>query len=351
MTDISKIRPAQGVVPAAPIQSQPDNYHDGDPIVLFAEATIQAGSTEIVNAVSLRNPTSHPIEVSEIRLHGESVSAAMAAGIVGVKFILPGNVGVSDDFIPFWMFDRSEQLVIGESFADFASQVTTDSSEADYVWRLRTPLLLMPGEILTPEVDHAGLIQDDIEFIITYNGRVRVGIPIPTTRIVPFVATWQAPSIDFDYVAADYDPNSANDNTIENASPENTLINSSDSPVTIHRITGRLLTESDTADGAEVFSDEIQPIIDMLINVNMQTSYGYQITRDFIPFRLLFARDTRDFECSLPLNPGDYLLAEIQATQGDIVPFDNGDDTFTFPTFLSPMTPQIGMVGEREVPL
>ena len=311
--DISKRRPPTGVVPGPPLHTQADNYRDGDPIVLFGQVTLSSGSSELVNAISLKNPTPHPIEIHEIRFNGHSVSLAMAAGIVGARFALPGDLGVSDNFIPWWLFDRSEQLHYGESVQENSSQIPDDISEADYVWRLHTPLLILPGEILTPNLQHNGLIAADIACTITYNGRVRVGMPIPSSRVIPFIAVWNAPSIDFAYLVSQYSAGGPNDFTVDSESPENALINSSDSVVVIRRLTGRLMTENQ-GNNNTIFSDEIQPIIDMLVNVQMQTSYGFQIVRDFTPVRLLFARDTRDYELYLPLQPGEYLLAQIQAT-------------------------------------
>lgn len=345
-TDVSIIRPPTGIVNARQMQAPVEAYIDGSPISLIASVTLQANSSDSPNIAALKNPTPHPIEISEIRFHANSDSYALSCAVIGAKFQLGGATAISDAYVPLWLFDQSRQLTFGESF-QYAAGRPDFNSEAEYVWRLNTPLLILSGEVFNVSFQHYGLLPDDVQVDVTYGGRVLVGHPLPRTRVVPFVSFWQGNSLDLTFATTDPFPTL---DTVETDSTELDLVNSSSSRVTLHKLTGRLVTVNSNESNTS-FSDEVQPIIDSMFNVDVRSSKGYEVTQGLVPFRLMFARDTRAFDGHFILDPGDYIIARVVADQGAVAPHVTAGPVNNWPTIVSPVVPQIGLIGERTVGL
>ena len=340
--NVSAARPPTGIVQARQLHAAQTSYSDGCPITLNATVDLASGVTASPNVAALKNPTPFPIEINEIRVHAQSVNPALSDAAIGIKLELPNYGPIVDAFTQPWLLDQSVQLYQGESNQVQTTGITIES-EADYVWKLATPLLILPGETLVPTMQNYGLFTDDVTVDITYTGRVLTTTGIPRRRMLPYVNTWQGDSLDISIFAAA--PTNA---TLETDSTEQDLKNGAEEPVIIRKITGRLVSLSNTTDNTS-FSDEVQPIIDSMFSISLRTSHGYDITAgQFIPFRQLFGRDTRDFDCDIVLDPGEYLIAQVVADQGAYTGIDIGGTTY-YPTLLTPVTPQIGMICEREV--
>ena len=345
MTDVTLIRPPTGAYDPASRHTAPGVYVDGSPISLTATATLQAASSRVPNNIALKNPTPDPIEINEINFHGHSAGLSIEGGAIGFKLELANVGSVSDNFVPMWLFDRSTQLYTGETIQDVQAETPDNLAETNFTWKLKTPLYLLPGETLTASFAHYGLIPEDITVDITYRGRVIVGHPRPATRVMPFIAVWQGDSIDLSFVTAEADTLV----TAETDSTENDLINSQNESVTVNKMVGRLLTLPNQTDGTQL-SDQVQPIIDQIFDVNLRTSHGFELTKDFFPFRLVFAVEDRSFPGGFTLHPGDYVMAQVRASQNGIAPL-NVDDTLYWPTIITPVIPQIALIGERTVTL
>lgn len=347
MTDISKIRPPTGIVPPNGLPAQQGSYKDGSPIALYASARVEANDQNTPAVLALRNPTPYPIEISEIRLHS-SVNAV--AGTVLLPGAVPGMFGaqiavggipISEDFVPTWLYDNSEQALHGETLLQTAGPATDPRYASFYKWRLSSPMLVLPGEVVNVGFINYGLTGTPMQCAALLTGRVVVGHPLPGSRVLPYVAGWANAQIDTTpWTGGDTTP-------IEVDSTENDLRNKSNESVIIRKLTGRLLLPFQSKNA--IGSDAQQPIDDMLFDFAGRTSAGYELTKDFIPFRLFFGADTRAFPaCALVLDPGDYIMAQVRATLRNITPYVDGMTNY-YPPFLTPVIPQIGMVGERLV--
>lgn len=326
------------VAPQPPhLFTPPDAYSDGSPIFLSGSVKLRSGNNGAPNTAALRNPTPHYIEISEIRFNTKVEDFNCGIGIAGVSLLISfdgqTSYPITNGYVPLWSFDKSENLLIGEYAGGNPRGGPGNQSVSSYVWRLRNPIQIPPGGIIIPDFKHFGLTVADITMWIGYAGRVIVNAP--TARpIVPYVAFYDTKAVDTNFLD--------NQATVDYESTELDLINNSTEIVHVHTLTGRLLTVNSAFSD---ISDEVQPMIDPMCFVRLRTSKGYEITKDYVPFRLLFARDTRAFPCDIILDPNDQILAQVQLMPNGVYT----DNAGAYPSIVAPLSAHIAMIGERSI--
>lgn len=332
---------------AAALHASIGDYDDGTPIFQWATAGELApqDDTPVSNA-ALINPGDYPVMIEEVRFNLASEAQFVNPGTIGVKLDL-GPFPITNDFAHLFAIDGVENIFLGESNPSFVPLVSDgDALESVAAFRWRPPggIYLPPRGVVSAQFTHFGLNANGVIADLSYSGKQ---LSAPSQRrdtSVPFVVTYAASGVN--YFGFDWRPGHVRFKPSVQSSTEQQLWNSLREPVNIKKLTGRFLFFNGNE---QFFSDENYQLLDQCIYVRLRTSRGYKILKDFAPFRLVFGRDTRCFDTDFWLDPGEYLIAEIKFTAGNLA----GQTTNTgasLPTAVT-VAPVIGMMGHRSVSL
>lgn len=286
------------------------------PVLLKASTTLRPNGPGEVNKIALANPTQGPMLIDEIRftLHPTSNvgQGSQFGGIVAVKFVL-GQEELMANEVPLWL--------LGPAWASFWENVAV-SDYNQYRWKLRKPIVIPPGGILAPFFQHRGFSDKPIDVTISYIGRV--GVPMPDEQWLPWVSPFISKQFDFNDVAQ------------SDASTELDLRNPFSEPIEIERFVGRTMTVVPGVNPLFGLSDAFLPDFGIL---KLMTSTGYMITPDSLLWADLFDQAEHAFHGRFTLDPGAYILAEIDSNS---VALPLGPPTYSVQF-------QIAMLGWRQV--
>jgi len=188
------------------------------PIYLGATVVVRAGSQASPNPLALKSPDSYPLAIHEIqfgfRTPNSSGLPLVSSNNVAVQLSL-GAYKVTSSFIPLGLFpDQAPTATVSTG---------TDQQGFNFVWRLDSPLYLPPGAILVPTFRNVGQSQNDATVFVQYNCSVLPALPRMVS--IPYVSAWTGKSLVF--------ANADTDN-----SAENDLVNDTDSPLVLDKLTG-----------------------------------------------------------------------------------------------------------------
>lgn len=264
-----------------------------DPLVLSAEVTLRPGADGVPNVAALKNPHGMPMELLAVRfsLYAQQYTGndtgSITGGAVGVKMDL-GDMPIVDSAVPLSVFAsrRDSSDPTGPSKVIILDPTNANqyslSAEAFYDWRLKYPLYIPANATVVPVFSHFGQMQFPITVRVTYFCRTyRRGAPKPTTRMVPWVTSYNSKVFDvLNSTPADSDE-----------SNEMRLVNNFNVPVEVSRIVGRYTFMAlDPQVLQDLVNNEIIDSYDLaqLISLRISTSRGDEIARDQTAFDGLF---------------------------------------------------------------
>lgn len=336
-----------GVPGAAPLHAPLADYDDGVPIFQWATAGELAPQDDApVSNAALINPGDYPVMIEEVRFNLSSERPFVNPGTLGVKLDL-GPFPITNDFAHLFAIDGVENIFLGESNPSFTPLVSDGDalqSVATFRWRPPGGIYLPPRGVVTSQFTHFGLNSNGVIADLSYSGK-QLSMPAQRRETsVPFVVTFQTSGVN--YFGFDFRPGHLRFKTQVQSSTEQQLWNSLRESVNIKRLTGRLLFFNGNE---QFYSDENYQLLDQCIYVRLRTSRGYKILKDYAPFRLVFGRDTRCFETDFWLDPGEYVIADLKFTPGNLAG-STANNGAALPTAVT-VAPVIGMMGHRSVEL
>jgi hypothetical protein len=275
-------------------------HQAGTPTSVSGFVTVTPGSSLAVNEDALKNNTGLPIEVREIKF-AFTIGAPAGAfeAMIGVKTVKGDTKAITQTPIPISLLGIRRSMMSESLVNDSIAIEFSKAFIGQAVWRIDTPLYLMPGESLQITIGHRGLIPNSTFVIVTMSGTVVQRAP--SKRYLPYVAAYIGQQIDF----------SASLTVPGQSSTEKHLVNALKIPVRIMRFTGRLpaiknnlFTEaggwSETPDGVE-----------NLVAITMRSSNGVPTVRFATPFGRVFEQISASWECQHTLPPGGYYLVNF----------------------------------------
>lgn len=331
-----------------------ERLEDTRPLALHAEVNLASNQESAPNSIALVNPHPEPWEVHEIKFSVRPRNATQQAsgGLLSCGLSL-GPEPITDSPVPVWNFGPSYEpdLESVQAFnwgrpaaASFFFPAWDRRVESYYRWKLDWPLFILPGQAIIPHFRHTGLADVPITAGITVSGRRLLHSPSPRRVKVPFVSVWQSNFYSAVGAAA------------EEFSPESTLRNQFNKPLTVERFIGRICQRIQSAESffgpTERFSVVTEafdgPWAQTLFKVRQNDSMGNVIIRDKTGYRSAYGYRTRAWHCQHVLPPGQYhkvrLNKELPAglTLSDSPPATIVD---------MQAAAQLSMVGWREVSL
>ena len=323
----------------------PHKKDDGAPVILTAVTVLQSGAAQPVNQSALINQTGKMLELHEVRFNLYSGATNMSGATLGVQLAL-GQIPVTNGFIPVHLFNRSIALYQSEEPQQYIAPISPAEmgydSGCDYIWKLDTPLLIPPGAALAPTFQHRGLVPQAITARITLLCR-QTNRKVPKSIVVPYVTAWSTPATNMGFLWNNSEPSTY---TVDYSSTEQDLVNNTDTDVTVKRLIGRMAQYVSTPGvGGLNYTDEGFSILDAVTYTRLTTSQGHYLCRDFLLFRSLFSRITRELPCAITLPPQGYLIADIEMRNNNVS--QSGTGAFV-PAIGFQM---ISMIGERKVTL
>lgn len=338
---------ANGLQKRAPLF--PHVKDDGAPVILTASCSVQSGGGVTPNTAALINQTGLMLELHEVRFNFFAASQGLSGAALGVQLTL-GPESITNGFVPVSLFNRSVGLFQAEEPQQYLGASTPTESAytagCDYHWKLDTPLLIPPGIALVPQFQHRGLIQPTITARITYCCRItkrKLGKSI----IMPYVAFWATPATT---IAPFWNNTQPSTYTVDYSSTEQDLVNNTLTEVNIKRLIGRMASYG--TGGTRInalqsnYSDENFTFLDAITYARLTTSQGHYLCRDYLLFRSIFSRVTRELPCQITLPPSGYIIADVEMRNNNVVQTSVGGS----------FAPQVGMqmismIGERKVTL
>jgi hypothetical protein len=331
------------------------------PRLLSSSVVLGTNSTNGVNVQSLRNPEPGPMLIHEIRwdLHAEGVVPGLtvdlkpSGAIIGCKLSL-GEHDLTNGFVPVWNFgklytpfylDTPPLFPRGESSTWGLHDDVVDGVPAGprasvaYRWKLRHPLFVPNGAVLTPTFENRGGSPGSIESRISYVAQsLPVRTPTPNVVQLPWVAYHASKA--FAYAQADFDESGDLD-----------LVNPHKEALSLERFTGRIAYLTASTYGYEDYDGDNQnggnfgrAVGSRMLRVRMDTSNGTPIVPLPTLFRQVFAHSTRSWELNgVDMAPESFFRAYIAKS----VPVEDASG----PAERDTMQTFIGLVGWRELRL
>lgn len=340
----------------------PEAVKHYDPLVLFASCDCPPAPGEVSpNVLSLKEPHNLPMEILEIRFRiyplngGPNTTSPFAFQTitgqgVGVKMDL-GNIPVVNSAVPLNCFssardsgDQSVQSLIGTTLAQALSYsqdlaVSTDGNTGQtaipmmYSWRLKYPLYVPPGAVLSPTFSALGQNHFPVRIEVTYHARTREAGYKPKGKImVPWVTSFTSKA--FNQVGEEP---AGSDNSIETD-----LVNPFSVPLEISRLVG---VQALVVNGTNALGDATEDSSDHRFRLStdkIRSSRGDDIARTPINFGGLFPFNWRawDIPGNWTLAPGEFYQLEVDV---DPVDYPVGDDSVGRAQY------SVGLIGYRGI--
>lgn len=308
------------------------------PLVLWGSVVAQPNADAAVPNEQLANPFGLPMEILSIRFRvypvadTESASTSQTrtvGGSIKVKLDL-GNAAVAAD-LPLSDLGTMRDTMEAEPFLTAGLPTT-------YEWRLKYPLFVPAGRVLTSVFTPTGLNSNPVRIDVLYIARTwDVSRPQPSRIKVPWAASFESKTFDYQTgVAAD-----------GAVSPNLDIVNPFRLPLELQRIGGRVsaftldATDSLGAKRRFIYEDPVT-FRELLSTVRIRSSRGFDVVRTPVPFDGIFPRNWRSWDVGegWSLAPQEYYRVQIDtsAVAGTI-----DDDRYGQAQF------SVGIVGYREI--
>lgn len=300
---------SQGPGPAVDACDMP--YYDS--MVLYGQAVVSPGAGGAPNTGALANPHGLPMEIYEIRFNvypknSSSESFADLTGqAVGVKLDL-GAIAVCDSKVPVSGFSniRDRDNAAGSIYSTPGTAVV--ASVRSYTWRLKYPIPIPAGAVLTPLFEHLGQNPFDLVVDIAYFCRtLPPDYKFPARVMIPWVSSFNSNSYDeVNETAAGTE-----------LSPESDIMNPFNVPLEISRLVGNE-TLMRGIDNDEDISDHRF----RLGRIAIRGSRGDEIARAPTVFNTLFPTDwlAWDIPGAWIMRPGEFYKVNLRVGALDYNP-------------------------------
>ena len=287
--------------------------------------TLLQGDAAPSDETRIKNPTSSPIWVHGIRFGLVAASGSVLSGLggaIGVKMNL-GQTPLMQSYVPLWLL-RTQTT---------DAELITQNSKFiyRYTWMFRKPLLMLPGQYLSPLFNYPGMLSgtDPATVAVQMTMLADIAESVPQTVSVPWACSFAAQKT----VAG----------TAALALPESRrtdLFNPHDFPLHIDRLTGRIMINQ--LDGDDEYATGVSTYPSANTNVRMFREDGSAIIRDPTAFAHAFSQPLKAWRmegCVMP--PRSYYQAVIDVDYSDSTAY--GADAV--------IQPMIGLLGYRDIPL
>jgi hypothetical protein len=303
----------------------------GGAIAITAKVTINPGDSIDLPLDALRNTLGETILLDTLRWTADAQNQVessdpptTAVGFVGASVaaaIRLGDKVMTAGEIPLYALGRPAGLDVESMVLGVADVVNTQMLLGSYcsgVWAFDHPLQLDGDAAISLHLANKGLLNLPVTVSIAFTGRA--GGVLPQSRWIPYTAAW---------VPAAFDPKvpTATVPTIV-TSTERDLINRAPNVLHISRMLGRIfragIVGTNVTLNAEATFPSIQEVIgglpfsnffpnavDSFLTINMRDSHGNDNIPFDLPFRQVFAPETRSWECPHDLSPNAYYLAQL----------------------------------------
>jgi hypothetical protein len=323
-----------------------------DSFILYAAVDVQPGASGAPPVVALANPYGLPMEILEVRFQifpRVKSSDAEYTRIVGqgvnVKFDL-GKASVADDKTPISIFgsivDTYEYGPSMYAFDDVSvsSGVNQIVRAFTYGWRLKYPLYVPVGGVLTPKFT-SNITAYPVHVDIAYVCRTVQQKPAGSKVMVPWVASYNSKA--FTVIT-----NGAADSDVSN---QLDLVNPFSVPLELARIGGRAMflqnSNNDYDNVQNYISNELLNLRNRLTTLRLRSSRGDDIVRGPVPFDLIFPANwyVWDLPGKWQLAPGEFYTATLET-----LPIDYNTATeYDTDSEAGRVQFSIGLIGYRPV--
>ena len=301
----------------------------GRSIVLYGQTKALAAGAQLGVTVpnDLRNPFgSKPMLVEELRFMTDLKALALGldntdfalsgAGQIGVSLQLSNNIPLSNGLVPVWLY--------GYQLSRESLQNAT--LQDNFTWVLPRPMLLAPGESITPQFHLAPL----------------PAVPVGTFHAYFAIAGREATDeeaaaeeVYLPYITSFSGGYQAGGKVYTEKSLPNHLVNPNSSPLMLDGFTGRvqLYDGFNFQEAVQAYSHAAQTT---RTTISLYAQGTTPIVKDPIPFAHLFAKTTRCWHARGVVQPKNYYIAKLSE---DFSAYGSGN---TFQV-------QISMFGSRAV--
>lgn len=297
-----------------------------DPLLLYSQIKVMPGAGSGPNVAALVNPHGLPMELLEVMFtiypNPEATSpnplrtfSFLTGMSVGVKMDL-GNIPVVDADVPVNAFGTSRDDADIAAFGGVS--IYPDPTDTDiiatpftYRWRLKFPLFIPPGAVLTPVFTHLGQNQFPVTVQMIYNCRtLPVGYTPPAEMFAPWVGSYNSVSFD----------NMASEPAGRDFSSELDIINPFQQPLSLARLTGRVsavFNESSTSANEQQNVEDISDHRFRIGKLRIRSRSGDEVARSPTVFNGLFPSTWRawDIPNGWTLRPGEFYKVQLTVDQ------------------------------------
>lgn len=314
-----------------------------DPLWLFAQCDVVPNAGGAPNTVALMNPHGMPMELIEARWRiypnntDNDIFWSLTGMGVGVKMDL-GDIPIVDADVPLTSFgtlrDTADRALPDRFFPD-PRDTDVLTNALSYRWRLKHPLFVPAGGVLTPGFSHLGQNQFPVTVQSLYICRtLPLNYTPPQNFYVPWVGSYN--SIAFD--------NLASQALKTDFSSELDIVNPFRQPLELSRITGSC-TGLFNGDGTQQINVETENYFRyQLAKLRIRARGGDEVARSPTPFNGLFPFGWRAW--NIPpgwfLRPADFWKLQLSvAATSATAPADGYLGTVQF---------SVAATGFRQVP-
>lgn len=299
-----------------------------DTLVLYGQAVVNPGAAAGPNAAALANPHGLPMEIYEMiftvypKNTTEDVFNFITGMGIGIKLDM-GEVAICDSKVPLDGFGnaRDDADVCLESLAILSDPAVSDTvltNPMTYRWRLKYPLPVPAGAVVTPVFEHLGQNPFPVVVDVIYLARtLPPDVKFPEKVKIPWVTAYNTNAYDnVNGTAAQHE-----------LSPELDIVNNFELPLEISRLTGRcsaVIADSPFS-GFSVEQTAMEWGGDhrfRLMTLRVRGSRGDEIARVATPFEGLFPFQWRSWD--IPggwiMRPGEFYRFQLAVEQVSYTP-------------------------------
>lgn len=189
-------------------QPAPTPYYNKlyDPLVLYASCVVSPQSGGAPNVVALMNPHGMSMELMEVRwrIYPNNTDINQFLSLTGMGIATKmdmGDIPIVDAEVPLTSFGTSRDIA-DRPLSDQVSPnpeiaPTVVANAFTYKWRLKHPLLVPPGCVVTPTYQHLGQNQFPVTVQTLYICRtLPQNYVVPQSLYAPWVGSYNSVSFD-----------------------------------------------------------------------------------------------------------------------------------------------------------
>lgn len=315
-----------------------------DSLLLYANCVVQPGSGVGPNVAGLMNPHGLPMELLEVRWRlypnntvGNQFARLTGMGI-GVKMDI-GDIPLVDADVPMNAFgnSRDDADLTSDNTAIYPNPNDTSvtANPYSYRWRLKHPLFVPPGCVVTPVYSHLGQNHFPVTVDTVYIARtLPTSFQPPAAVRVPWAGSYN--SISFD--------NFASQAAGRDFSSELDIVNPFRQPLELSRLTGRasaVFNGSTVPVNFEDFTDHRFK----LCKLRIRSRSGDEIARTKTPFNGLFPYTWRAWDI-----PGGWVMPPQEFYKVQLT-VDQAIATAPSDAQLGTVQFSVAAIGYRQLPL